>query len=95
MLKTFQSPLSLTALAAVLMLAGARTALAAADIVGVVRNAQGAAVAGAKVNVEDAKGAAIKYTIDGAIDKLEMPNRGIVGTWTSGASKGKFEVHRQ
>jgi len=54
---------------------------------------------GWKVHIEasgkDAKGAALKFVIDGAIEKLEMPNRGIVGTWTQGTAKGKFEVHRQ
>jgi len=54
---------------------------------------------GWKVHIDasgkDAKGATVKYTIDGAIDKLEMPNRGIIGTWSSGTSKGKFEAHRQ
>ncbi len=54
---------------------------------------------GWKVHIEasgkNAKGVAVKYVIDGAIQKLEMPNRAIVGTWSSGATKGKFEAHRQ
>lgn len=50
-----------TALLAVVLATGARQAWAATDIVGTVRNAQGAAVAGAKVSVEDSKGAA-KWT---------------------------------
>ena len=55
--------------------------------------------AGWKVHIEaDAKdkaGAPIKYVIDGAISQLEMPNRGIIGTWSSQRGKGKFEIHRQ
>jgi hypothetical protein len=55
--------------------------------------------AGWKVHLEgDAKdkaGKAVHYVIDGAIGQLEMANRSITGTWTSGAAKGKFEVHRQ
>ena len=55
--------------------------------------------AGWKVHIEaDAKnkqGAAMKYVIDGNIKELEFPNRYITGTWSAGASKGKFEVRRQ
>lgn len=54
---------------------------------------------GWKVHLEasgkNSKGVAVKYVIDGAIQKLEMPNRAIVGTWSGGALKGKFEAHRQ
>jgi hypothetical protein len=55
--------------------------------------------AGWKVHLEgeakDKAGKATRYVIDGAIDQLEMANRGIKGTWTNGKAKGKFEVHRQ
>ena len=55
--------------------------------------------AGWKVHIEasakNKAGATVKYVIDGAIQKLEMPNRAIVGTWSGGAAKGKFEIHRQ
>jgi hypothetical protein len=54
---------------------------------------------GWKVHIEaDAKnkqGAALRYVIDGTIQNLEQPNRGIVGTWQNQSGKGKFEVHRQ
>lgn len=42
-----------------------------------------------------------KYVIDGTIQKLEMTDRQIVGTWTAfnatgtATAKGKFEVSRQ
>jgi mRNA-degrading endonuclease YafQ of YafQ-DinJ toxin-antitoxin module len=55
--------------------------------------------AGWKVHLEgDAKdkaGKTLHYVIDGVIGQLEMANRSITGTWTSGTAKGKFEVHRQ
>ena len=55
--------------------------------------------AGWKVHIEatakDKQGAAVKYVIDGTIDKLEMSNRAIIGTWSSPRGKGKFEAHRQ
>jgi hypothetical protein len=55
--------------------------------------------AGWKVHLEgDAKdkaGKSTHYVIDGAIQQLEMANRSIKGTWSGGAAKGKFEVHRQ
>jgi hypothetical protein len=46
----------------------------------------------------DAKGksgAAVHYVIQGHIENLELPNRSIVGTWSSSAGKGKFEASRQ
>jgi citrate lyase gamma subunit len=55
--------------------------------------------AGWKVHIEadakDKQGAAIRYVIDGTIQKLEMTNRVITGTWQSQRGKGKFEIHRQ
>jgi hypothetical protein len=55
--------------------------------------------AGWKVHIEAAaknkQGAAMKYVIDGSILQLEMANRAVVGTWTAGAAKGKFEIRRQ
>jgi len=55
--------------------------------------------AGWKVHIEaDAKdkaGATSHYVIDGNIKSLELPSRSIVGTWTNGKGKGKFEIHRQ
>ncbi|MEI9812145.1 MAG: hypothetical protein WDO18_05480 [Acidobacteriota bacterium] len=55
--------------------------------------------AGWKVHIEadgkDKAGKTIHYVIDGAIQQLELPNRAVVGTWTGGAAKGKFEIRRQ
>jgi len=48
-----------------------------------------------EANAKTKAGATVKYVIDGAIQKLEMPNRAIVGTWSGGTAKGKFEIHRQ
>jgi hypothetical protein len=48
-----------------------------------------------EADAKDKAGAAIHYVIDGAISQLEMPNRAIIGTWTSQRGKGKFEIHRQ
>lgn len=54
---------------------------------------------GWKVHIEadgkNKQGAAVHYVIDGAIQQLELPSRAIVGTWTGGTAKGKFEVRRQ
>lgn len=35
------------------------------------------------------------YTIEGKIEKLELPSRSIVGTWKSRDGSGKFEISRQ
>ena len=55
--------------------------------------------AGWKVHIEadgkNKQGAVVHYVIDGAIQQLELPSRSIVGTWTGGTAKGKFEVRRQ
>ena len=54
---------------------------------------------GWKVHIEadakDKQGAAIRYVIDAAIEKLEMPNRVLTGTWQNQRGRGKFEVRRQ
>ena len=54
---------------------------------------------GWKVHIEaDAKnktGGPLHLVIDGTIKTVELPSRSIVGTWTGGAAKGKFEIHRQ
>lgn len=48
-----------------------------------------------EADAKDKAGKAMKYTIDGEIKDLEMYNRYIVGTWSSQAGKGKFEIRRQ
>jgi hypothetical protein len=52
-----------------------------------------------KVHLEaDAKGKtgqALHYVIDGNIQQVELPSRSVVGTWSSQAGKGKFEIRRQ
>jgi citrate lyase gamma subunit len=54
---------------------------------------------GWKVHLEapakNKQGAAIRYVIDGTLQQLEMPNRALVGTWSSQSGKGKFEIRRQ
>ncbi|HET8698794.1 MAG TPA: hypothetical protein VFO94_15000 [Gammaproteobacteria bacterium] len=48
-----------------------------------------------EADAKDKSGAAVHYVIQGHIENLELPNRSIVGTWTSSAGKGKFEASRQ
>jgi hypothetical protein len=35
------------------------------------------------------------YKLDGKFARLELPNRSISGTWSSGGDKGSFEIVRQ
>lgn len=35
------------------------------------------------------------YTLDGTFARLELPNRSISGTWSSGGNTGSFEIVRQ
>ena len=35
------------------------------------------------------------YMIDGKFERLELPNRAIVGTWKNGTATGNFEIVRQ
>lgn len=36
------------------------------------------------------------YTIEGTIEKIELPSRSVVGTWSSSAGgNGRFEITRQ
>jgi hypothetical protein len=48
-----------------------------------------------EANAKDKKGGALRYVIEGAIQKLELPNRYIVGTWQNQTGRGKFEIRRQ
>jgi len=40
-------------------------------------------------------GEEVRYTIEGSIMDLELPNRYIVGTWRSNEGRGDFEIRRQ
>jgi hypothetical protein len=44
---------------------------------------------------KDSKGAAVHYVADGKIENIGLYNRSIVGTWTSGTTKGPFKITRQ
>ena len=48
-----------------------------------------------EADAKDAKGQAVTYVIDGKIENLHVPNRGIVGTWRSQRGKGEFKASRQ
>jgi hypothetical protein len=48
-----------------------------------------------EANAKNKQGGALRYVIDGAIQKLELPNRYITGTWQSQGGRGKFEIRRQ
>ena len=44
---------------------------------------------------KDSKGATVHYVADGKIENIGLYNRSIVGTWTSGTTKGPFKLTRQ
>jgi hypothetical protein len=44
---------------------------------------------------KDKAGAAVRYVIEGHIEDLELPNRSIVGSWSSNQGRGTFMVSRQ
>ena len=48
-----------------------------------------------EADAKDKSGAAVHYVIQGHIENLELPNRSIVGTWSSSGGKGAFEASRQ
>ena len=48
-----------------------------------------------EADVKDANGRAVATVIDGKIDNLGSYNRIISGTWTSGGTRGTFEISRQ
>ena len=48
-----------------------------------------------EADAKDKAGKSVHYVIQGHIENLELPNRSIVGTWTGGSGKGKFEASRQ
>jgi hypothetical protein len=43
----------------------------------------------------DKAGAAVRYVIEGRIEDIELPNRSIVGSWSSNSGRGAFTVSRQ
>jgi hypothetical protein len=48
-----------------------------------------------EADAKNKAGANVHYTIQGHIENLELPNRSIIGTWSSQGGKGKFEASRQ
>jgi hypothetical protein len=48
-----------------------------------------------EADAKDPKGQAVTYVIDGKIENLHVPNRGIVGTWKSQRGGGEFKASRQ
>jgi hypothetical protein len=48
-----------------------------------------------EADAKDGSGRALTYIIDGTIDNLHVPNRGIVGRWKNQKESGEFKVNRQ
>ena len=48
-----------------------------------------------EADAKDGSGRALTYVIDGTIDTLHVPNRGIVGRWKNQKESGEFKVNRQ
>jgi hypothetical protein len=49
-----------------------------------------------EADAKDKSGATVHYVIDGKVENIELPNRSIVGNWSSSQKgKGAFEVSRQ
>lgn len=48
-----------------------------------------------EADAKDAKGQAVTYVVDGKIENLHVPNRGIAGTWKSQRGNGEFKASRQ
>ena len=44
---------------------------------------------------KDKDGSAVRYVIEGKLENLELPNRSIVGTWSSNKGRGTFTASRQ
>lgn len=44
---------------------------------------------------KDKAGATVRYVIEGRLEDLELPNRSIVGTWSSNNGRGTFTASRQ
>ena len=48
-----------------------------------------------EADAEDASGTTWHYVVEGRIEDLELPNRGITGTWRHQNDGGAFEIRRQ
>ena len=48
-----------------------------------------------EADARDRSGRALTYVIDGRIENLHVPNRGITGTWKNQKESGEFKVNRQ
>jgi hypothetical protein len=48
-----------------------------------------------EADAKDASGRALTYVIDGKIENLHVPNRGITGRWKNQKESGEFKVNRQ
>jgi len=48
-----------------------------------------------EADAKDKAGAAVHYVIEGHIENLELPNRSIVGSWSSNNGRGTFTASRQ
>ena len=48
-----------------------------------------------EADAKDKAGAAVHYVIEGHIENLELPNRSIVGSWSSNKGRGTFTASRQ
>ena len=48
-----------------------------------------------EADAKDTGGRALTYVIDGKIENLHVPNRGIVGTWKNQKESGEFKINRQ
>jgi hypothetical protein len=48
-----------------------------------------------EADAKDKAGAAVHYVIEGRIENLELPNRSIVGSWSSNNGRGTFTASRQ
>jgi hypothetical protein len=48
-----------------------------------------------EADAKDTSGRALTYVIDGKIENLHVPNRGIVGKWKNQKESGEFKINRQ
>lgn len=48
-----------------------------------------------EADAKDKSGRALTYVIDGKIENLHIPSRGIVGTWKNQKESGEFRIMRQ
>ena len=48
-----------------------------------------------EADAKDTSGRMLTYVIDGKIENLHVPNRGITGRWKNQKESGEFKVNRQ